>query len=99
MQLLGDALDVVEAVNANDELHARKSLFQLSNTRLDRVFPKVLLMHAQRGMQHDAWKRTSMKELGSIPMGNVPTCAKRPSNSTPFGIVGKPRIRVHEDKK
>ena len=34
-----------------------------------------------------------------MPMGNVPTCAKRPSNSTPLGIVGKPRMRVHEDKK
>lgn len=35
VQLLGDALDVVEAVNANDELHASKSLLQLSDTRLD----------------------------------------------------------------
>jgi len=26
VQLLGDALDVVEAINANDELHTRKSL-------------------------------------------------------------------------
>lgn len=34
VQLLGDTLDVVEAVNANDELHTRKSLLQLSNTRL-----------------------------------------------------------------
>ena len=34
VQLLGDTLDVVEAVNANDQLHTRKSLLQLSNTRL-----------------------------------------------------------------
>ena len=42
---------------------------------------------------------TSVNELGSIPMGNVPTCAILPSNSTPFGTVGRPRMRVHEDKK
>jgi hypothetical protein len=40
-----------------------------------------------------------MKEAGSIPMGNVPTCARRPSNSTPLGIVGSARIRVHEERK
>jgi hypothetical protein len=34
VQLLGDTLDVIEAVNADDELHARKPLLQLSNTRL-----------------------------------------------------------------
>lgn len=32
VQLLGDTLDVVEAVNTNDELHTRKSLLQLSDT-------------------------------------------------------------------
>lgn len=31
VQLLGDTLDVVEAVNTNDELHTRKSLLQLSD--------------------------------------------------------------------
>ena len=30
---------------------------------------------------------------------DVLTHARRPSNSTPLGIAGKPRIRVHEDRK
>jgi hypothetical protein len=43
--------------------------------------------------------RTFVKEVGSIPMGKVPTCAKRLSNSTPFGIVGSERMRVQEERK
>ncbi len=43
--------------------------------------------------------RTLVKEVGSIPIGKVPTCASRPSNSTPFGIVGSERMRVHEERK
>ena len=42
---------------------------------------------------------TSVKDDGSIPIGKVPTLAKRPANSTPFGIVGRPKIRVHEERK
>ena len=42
---------------------------------------------------------TSVKDDGSMPIGKVPTLAKRPANSTPFGIVGRPRIRVHEERK
>lgn len=35
VQLLRHTLDIVEAVNANDELHTSKSLLQLSDARLD----------------------------------------------------------------
>jgi len=42
---------------------------------------------------------TSVKDDGSMPIGKVPTLAKRPANSTPFGIVGRPKIRVHEERK
>ena len=35
---------------------------------------------------------TSVNELGSIPMGNVPTCAILPSNSTPFGTVDRKSV-------
>ena len=42
---------------------------------------------------------TEMNESGSIPIGKVPTWANRPSNSTPFGIVGNARIRVHDERK
>ena len=51
VQLLGDTLDVVEAVDADDKLHTRKSLLQLSNTRLDRVFLQVLFSPRSVGNQ------------------------------------------------
>jgi len=57
--------------------------------------PVSLLHNEERSKK----MRTLVKEVGSIPIGKVPTCASRPSNSTPLGIVGSERMRVQEERK
>ena len=56
----------------------------------------VSLLHKE---ERSKKTRTLVKEVGSIPIGKVPTWASRPSNSTPLGIVGSERIRVQEERK
>lgn len=104
VELLRNALDVVKSVDTDDDLDAVEALLKGSDTLLNGLFLQVLRVKeisSKRNATMDAAKktRTLIKEVGSIPIGKVPTWASRPSNSTPFGIVGSERMRVQEERK
>lgn len=102
VQLLGNTLDVIQSIYADNDFDTTKTVLHLCNAGFDRFLCKILYWMdriSDRMRTADRGKHTWMNESGSIPIGNVPTCAKRPSNSTPLGIVGRLRIRVHEERK
>lgn len=118
VELLGNTLDVIQSIYADNELNAVEPLLELVNPLLYRLFCEVLENHRTSigdrrierrevcrmsytgaGISNEGKLLTSVKDVGSMPIGKVPTLARRPENSTPFGIVGRPKIRVHEERK
>ena len=85
VQLLGDTLDVVEAVNANNELHSREPLLQLSNTRLYRVFLQVLLDACSVGPDPVCGNTHLNKGTGFNADGE---CANMSQASPEFNAIG-----------
>ena len=106
VHLLRDTLDIIQTIDTNDDFYTIESLFQVFNPIDHTIFLQILCSCKElpecintSKPDTDEVLLTSKNDVGSIPIGNVPTCASRPSNSTPLGIVGRPRIRVHEERK
>lgn len=114
MHLLRNTFDVIETVNTHDDLDALEALFhllysvdhfllfqvlELQNKTTISIQRNSERVRRKTRIERKVMTRTSKNDVGSIPIGNVPTCANRPSNSTPLGIVGRPRIRVQEERK
>lgn len=74
VKLLGDALDVIQSINANDEFDAVKPLPELLNPLLDGLFEEVLYAPpgVRRVSSHHEKERVfgiSSTEAGSFCMG------------------------------
>jgi hypothetical protein len=104
MELLRNALNIIKSIDADDDFHAVKALLKGNDTLLNGLFLQVLWVQripisSTQGRTEKKKIRALVNEVGSIPIGKVPTCASRPSNSTPLGMVGSERMRVHEERK
>jgi hypothetical protein len=104
MELLRNALDRIKPIDADDDFHAVKALLKGSDTLLNGLFLQVLWVQRipislTQARTEQKKMRALVNEVGSIPIGKVPTCASRPSNSTPLAMMGSEIMREHEERK